>query len=303
MMDKACRGITAVSHRKMRKRGYSIRLLLLSIPSLLSMVCPTAESSITASPQISMGTTILAVRYRHGVILGADTRTSASTFVSNRYAEKISMVFGEHNSNSDRRQQVDDEAQEGEGNHENDKNNETNTENMHSMPCIVLCRSGSAADTQYLADQVKWELQIRFLRHGIKPTVKQAAHLVRSIMREQGSHFSASLICAGFDCSAGDEHIYSILPGGSLLKENAFAVSGSGSTFIVGHMDHHLVNVDPLLMEEEDAVKFVVKAVSLAISRDSSSGGFVRIYVLDKRRGLRSFIASPRDPSRTVFEH
>ena len=36
--------------------------------------------------EISMGTTILAVRYKGGVVVGADTRTSVSGYVSNRYA-------------------------------------------------------------------------------------------------------------------------------------------------------------------------------------------------------------------------
>ena len=36
--------------------------------------------------EVSMGTTILAVRYKGGVVVGADTRTSVSGYVSNRYA-------------------------------------------------------------------------------------------------------------------------------------------------------------------------------------------------------------------------
>ena len=36
--------------------------------------------------EVSMGTTILAVRYKDGVVVGADTRTSVSGYVSNRYA-------------------------------------------------------------------------------------------------------------------------------------------------------------------------------------------------------------------------
>ena len=36
--------------------------------------------------EVSMGTTILAIRYKDGVVVGADTRTSVSGYVSNRYA-------------------------------------------------------------------------------------------------------------------------------------------------------------------------------------------------------------------------
>lgn len=270
-------------------------MALLMVSTLVLVSVTAAASAANDNPQIDMGTTILAVRYKHGVIVGADTRTSVSGFVSNRYAEKISLVFGEHiNDDNGRNHQKEAER--------TDEGAETETFpaiNNQLLPCVVLCRSGSAADTQYLADQVKWELQKRYLRHGREPTVKQVAHLVRSIMRERDD-LMASLICAGFDANSAttNENIYSILPGGSLLKEDAFAVSGSGSTFIMGHMDHHLVNAASLLpLEEEDAIKFVVKAISLAIARDASSGGFVRIYVMDSRRGLRTFVASPKAPA------
>ena len=39
--------------------------------------------------EVSMGTTILAVRYKDGVVVGADTRTSVSGYVSNRYAVSV----------------------------------------------------------------------------------------------------------------------------------------------------------------------------------------------------------------------
>ena len=43
--------------------------------------------------EVSMGTTILAVRYKDGVVVGADTRTSVSGYVSNRYAAKLTFVL------------------------------------------------------------------------------------------------------------------------------------------------------------------------------------------------------------------
>ena len=47
----------------------------------------------TAEEEIDMGTTLVALKFKHGVIVGADTQTSASTYVSNRFAQKISPII------------------------------------------------------------------------------------------------------------------------------------------------------------------------------------------------------------------
>lgn len=40
---------------------------------------------------VSMGTTIMAVTYKGGVILGADSRTSTGSYVANRASDKVRM--------------------------------------------------------------------------------------------------------------------------------------------------------------------------------------------------------------------
>lgn len=65
--------------------------------------------------EVSTGTTIMAIPFAGGVILGADSRVSTGTYVANRVSDKIAQL-SEH---------------------------------------IFACRSGSAADTQALTDYVK----------------------------------------------------------------------------------------------------------------------------------------------------
>lgn len=55
------------------------------------------------------------------------------------------------------------------------------------------------------------------------------------------------------------------------------AIGGSGSGYIYGFVDSNYKEN----MEKEECVKFVAKAVSLAIDRDGSSGGVVRIGIID----------------------
>jgi 20S proteasome subunit beta 1 len=65
--------------------------------------------------EVSTGTTIMAIPFEGGVVLGADSRVSTGTYVANRISDKIAQI-SEH---------------------------------------IFVCRSGSAADTQALTDYVK----------------------------------------------------------------------------------------------------------------------------------------------------
>ena len=61
---------------------------------LLLLLSAAATPSAAVRPdEISMGTTILAVRYDGGVVVGADTRTSVSGYVSNRHAAKLTFVL------------------------------------------------------------------------------------------------------------------------------------------------------------------------------------------------------------------
>ena len=68
--------------------------------------------------EVSTGTTIMAIAFDGGVVLGADSRVSTGTYVANRVSDKIAQI-SDH---------------------------------------IFVCRSGSAADTQSLTDYVKYFL-------------------------------------------------------------------------------------------------------------------------------------------------
>ena len=201
-----------------------------------------------------MGTTIVALKTKQGVVVGADTRTSQGTMVSNRFAHKLSFVYQNSDNNGN-----------GNGN---------------GMSCI-LCRSGSAADTQYLADEARWEMRTRVLRHHCdRPSLSQFAKWFRYAVQQNS--YSASLICAGYDPYDQSGHIYSISPSASLIEEPVYATAGSGSTYIIGMMDHELSKYNSEhLMEEEEAIDFVASLIQRAIDRDGSSGGFARIVVMN----------------------
>ncbi|XP_066915582.1 proteasome subunit beta type-6-like [Clytia hemisphaerica] len=186
--------------------------------------------------EVKTGTTTMAVEFDGGVVIGADSRTTRGSYVANRVTDKLTPVTSH----------------------------------------IYCCRSGSAADTQAIADKIRYELDAYCLERGIKASVKEAANLFKNACYEQRDSASAGIICAGWDERNGGQ-VYSIPIGGMLVRQ-PFTIGGSGSTYLYGHCDYNFKKG----MSKEDCVKFVIHAVALAIFRDGGSGGCIRIGIITK---------------------
>eukprot|EP01069_Polyplicarium_translucidae_P001614 Polyplicarium_translucidae@DN1741_c0_g1_i1.p2 len=176
----------------------------------------------TELEEISTGTTIMAVRCAEGVVLGADTRTSAGNFIANRASRKVSRI------------------------HDN----------------IFVCRSGSAADTQALASFVKLYLEQHASELGpsAKPTVTAAASLFRHFAYEYKDALSAGLIVAGVDERHGPQ-VFAIPLGGTMLQM-PYAVGGSGSTYITALVDATFRDDFTIAEAEEFVAKCVAHAMA-----------------------------------------
>ncbi|KAM9917703.1 hypothetical protein OXX59_009160, partial [Metschnikowia pulcherrima] len=108
--------------------------------------------------EVSLGTSIMAVKFADGVILGADSRTTTGTYIANRVSDKLTQIHD----------------------------------------TIYCCRSGSAADTQAVADIVKYQLQMHAVQlpPGEKPTTKVAASIFQEMCYNNKDSLSAGIICA-----------------------------------------------------------------------------------------------------------
>jgi len=198
-----------------------------------------------------MGTTLVALKFKDGVVVAADTRTSVSGYVSNKFARKINVI----------------------------------------TDCCVLCRSGSAADTQWLAREATREFLARKWRFSPQAdvgaadksasSISQVAHFLRYKIRESNGKsrqaLQASLICAGVDGEG--PHIFGITQGGSMWEEDMFCVSGSGSTYSLGLLDSLKLKSSDGYTKTQ-AVELITKLLHLSMARDGSSGGIVRIMIL-----------------------
>ena len=122
-------------------------------------------------------------------------------------------------------------------------------------------RSGSAADTQAVADVVSYQLQMYTQVHGRQPPVAVAANMFQSVCYSNKDQLSAGIIVAGWDEEAGPS-VYNIPLGGGLFKA-PWAIGGSGSSYIYGFCDSNYQEG----WGREETMEFVKRAVSLAMSR------------------------------------
>ena len=115
--------------------------------------------------EVDLGTSIMAVRYDGGVIVGADSRTSTGVYISNRASDKVT--------------RIDDH--------------------------IYVCRSGSAADTQAVSDYVTYFMDSHKMEYGKIPKVETAAHMFRELCYTNKNALTAGIILAGWDPIKGGQ--------------------------------------------------------------------------------------------------
>jgi len=195
----------------------------------------------------------MAMKFAGGVILGADSRTSSGTYVANRAADKITQICDN----------------------------------------VWMCRSGSAADTQNVAQYVSRLAHEHAVSissaaagedSGFTCDVKLVANLTKTIAYENKERLQAGMIIAGWDRKLGAQ-VYGIPLGGALM-EAPFTVGGSGSAYIYGFCD----NTFKEDMTREEAQNWVASAISLAIARDASSGGVIRLVIIDAQGTERKML-------------
>lgn len=82
------------------------------------------------------------------------------------------------------------------------------------------------------------------------------------------------------------------IPLGGALVQQPFAIGGSGSTYIYGYCDANYKEG----MTKAECQAFVKNALALAMSRDGSSGGVIRLVTVDKDGTDREFFAGDKLP-------
>ncbi|XP_057684233.1 proteasome subunit beta type-9-like isoform X1 [Corythoichthys intestinalis] len=123
------------------------------------------DQSAGHSEEVKTGTTIIAIEFDGGVVLGSDSRVTAGQSVVNRVMNKLSPL----------------------------------------RPKIYSALSGSAADAEAMADHLRYQLQLHCLEIEEEPRVGAVATLVKSISYRYRDEMAAHLIVAGWDRRGGGQ--------------------------------------------------------------------------------------------------
>ncbi|GJQ78669.1 hypothetical protein Trydic_g2712 [Trypoxylus dichotomus] len=198
----------------------------------------------------STGTSIMAAEFDGGVVIGADSRTTTGAYIANRVTDKLTKV----------------------------------TDN------IYCCRSGSAADTQAIADIVAYHLNFHAMELGEKPLVNVGAAVFRELCYNYRDSLMAGILVAGWDKRNGGQ-VYSVPIGGMCVRQPV-SIGGSGSSYVYGYVDANFKQG----MTQEECVNFITNTLSLAMSRDGSSGGVVRLGIITEKGIERRVILGDQLP-------
>ncbi|KAK1787730.1 hypothetical protein P4O66_016213 [Electrophorus voltai] len=203
------------------------------------------------SQEVSTGTTIMAVEFDDGVVIGADSRTTTGAYIANRVTDKLTPIH-------DR---------------------------------IFCCRSGSAADTQAVADAVSYQLGFHSIELDEPPLVQTAANLFKQMCYRYREELMAGIIVAGWDKRRGGQ-VYTVPMGGMLVRQPV-SVGGSGSSYIYGFIDSNYRSG----MSKEECLRFTAEALALAMERDGSSGGVARLAAITEAGLERTVILGNQLPT------
>ena len=149
---------------------------------------------------------------------------------------------------------------------------------------IFCLRSGTSAHTQKIAQLTRLYMSQLASETQQASPVYSAAKTMQYFIYNYKNFLSAAMICAGWDPYKGPQ-IYTLPLGGTLVEEK-IATGGSGSAYMSGFCDTHFKTG----MTRKECRDFIVSAVSLAMYRDSSSGGIIRLVDISKDAVTREYI-------------
>jgi len=194
------------------------------------------HKGIMAEPKkTKTGTTICGVVCKDGIVLGADTRATAGTIVADKNCDKIHYL----------------------------------------APNMYCCGAGTAADTQFVTQEMASQLELLRLNSGRESRVSTAVTKFCTKLHRYQGHIGAALILGGFDVAG--PHLVMISPYGN-CSYLPYVSMGSGSLAATAILEAEYK--DDLSIEE--GKQLVIRAIEAGIIHDLGSGSNVDLCVLTK---------------------
>lgn len=153
---------------------------------------------------------------------------------------------------------------------------------------LALTMAGNVASIQMLIKHLQSEIKLREIRSGRTTTVREAVNMLRNWVYGIIRQPSMMPEIAHFLFAGTDKHgtqLYDIFPDGSLMEISNFKSSGSGSVFAYGVLESQYKEN----MSEQEGIDLAVKAIDVAMRKDSGSGNGINVFVINKE-GVRKVL-------------
>jgi proteasome beta subunit len=192
---------------------------------------------------LKSNTSLVGIRCKDGIVLGADRRSTAGSIVMSKKEQKIHKI--------------------------NDY--------------IAASYTGSVADIQLTGKILAAELKLKELKTKARPTIKEAANLLamlvyRGIRTPSMIPSIVGTLIAGVD-QDGKTELYTIEPGGSVIKVDDFDANfSSGMPYILGLLERQYKKD----LSVEDGVELAKEALKSSTQRDVGSGNGIDVFTITK---------------------
>ncbi len=211
------------------------------------------------SDYVKKGTTTVGIVCRDGIVLAADKRaTAGGGIILNKDVQKVFKLTDD----------------------------------------LAVTIAGTVSDIQLITKLIKAEVELKTIRTGKKPQVKEVANLMGSIIYQNIRKFSAIPGITAFLLAGRDQsglHLYELSPDGTVMKQEKYMADGSGFMYALGVLD---TSYKPEISVQE-GVKLAVQAVNAALQRDASSGEGIDVLTVTKD-GAKIVLAKRLDTNITV---
>jgi proteasome beta subunit len=147
---------------------------------------------------------------------------------------------------------------------------------------IGMTISGGVADCQQMVKTIRALTNIRRMEIGHDVSVRSVAQLTSlSLFQNRLAPYISELIIGGVDETG--PRLYTLDPLGSLIAEEHYTATGSGSIVAFGVLESKFKDG----MTQEEAVALISSAITAARSRDIASGGPLQIIAITKSEGYK----------------
>jgi proteasome beta subunit len=147
---------------------------------------------------------------------------------------------------------------------------------------IGMTISGGVADCQQMVKNIRALTNIRRMETGREVTVKSVAQLTSvALFQNRLAPYISEMIVGGVDEKG--PHLFVLDPLGSLIPEEHYTATGSGSVVAFGVLESEYKDG----MSVDSAARLISTAITASRARDIASGGPLQIIAFTNEEGYK----------------